>query len=108
MGSGGFDLPIAASSSPSVKPLAVLVIDGIAPDRFVRIQAAAQAKLNQPMTGTSGDVSQHGGDITWSYDSAVNGGELTFNINREFHLGFLHYSASAIQNDLREWVDGIE
>lgn len=72
--------------------------------RFARVQAAAAGKLGQPLTGTSGDITEHGGDIAWSYDGTV----LRMDILREFHFGPIHYHAAKIQQELLAWVESIQ
>lgn len=48
--------------------LAALIVDAVPPDRFARIRAAVQKQFGFILTGTTGVVTVHGVEVSYSYD----------------------------------------
>lgn len=84
--------------------LAVLKVDGIAPDRFARLEAAAEQGLGSALSGTSGTVTAKGVTVSYSYD----GNELVFSVDHESWLSSKIESPEEVQNHLMAWVDSVK
>lgn len=87
-------------------PLAVLTMDGITPDRFSRLQAAAEQFFGTALTGTSGTASKEGVTASYAYDAAKQ--ELVFNVLHEDWLAARLEGPTKLQNDLLAWVDSVK